>query len=85
MAMVVTKPEEERRADLIRELLLRHEPVIARAVETAPVCRLEHQVLVLDYQDPLWAAWAKVLSDTKQKPRLEAAAKQIGIGVQVLS
>ena len=36
MAMRVTKPEEEKRTDLIRELLRRHEPVIARAVETAP-------------------------------------------------
>ena len=31
MAMRVTKPEEEKRTDLIRELLRRHEPVIAPA------------------------------------------------------
>ena len=33
---LVPPPEEEKRTDLIRELLRRHEPVIARAVETAP-------------------------------------------------
>jgi hypothetical protein len=85
MGMVGKKPEEEKRADLIRELLRRREPVIARAVESAPACRLERQILVLDYQDPVFIAWAKVLTDSKQKPRLDAAAKQIGIEVQALS
>jgi hypothetical protein len=85
MAMRVSKPEEEKRTDLICELLRRHEPVIARAVETAPACRLKNQVLFLDYQDPVYTAWAKVLTDSKQKPRLEAAAKHVGIEVQVLS
>ena len=40
MAMRVTKPEEEKRTDLIRELLRRHEPVIApaktRSLRTSP-------------------------------------------------
>jgi hypothetical protein len=83
--MSPTKPEEEKRSELIYELLRRHEPVIARAVESAPGCRLENGVLYLDYQEPAYTAWAKVLMDFKQKPRLLAAAKQIGIEVRVLS
>jgi hypothetical protein len=79
------KPEEEKRSELIDELLRRHEPLIARAVESAPGCRFENGVLFLDYQDPLYTAWAKVLTDVKQKPGLEAAAKQIAIVVEVVS
>jgi hypothetical protein len=83
--MLATKPEEEKRSELIDELLRRHEPVIARAVESAPRCRLENGHLFLDYQDPAYTAWAKALTDFNQKPRLEAAAKQVGIEVHVLS
>ena len=83
--MLPTKPEEVKRSELIDELLRRHEPVIARAVESAPGCRLENRNLFLNYQDPAYTAWAKVLMDFKQKPRLLAAAKQIGIEVRVLS
>jgi hypothetical protein len=83
--MLPTKPEEEKRKELIDELLKRGEPVIARAVESAPGCRLENGVLFLDYQDSVYNAWAKALTDHKQKPRLEAAAEQVGIGVRVLS
>ena len=85
LVMFPTKPEDEKRSELIYELLRRHEPVIARAVESAPGCRLENGVLYLDYQDTQYTAWAKVLTDVKQKPGLEAAAKQIGIEVRVLS
>ena len=42
--------EEKKRSELIDELVRRHEPVIARAVESAPGCRLENGVLYLDYQ-----------------------------------
>jgi hypothetical protein len=83
--MLPTKPEEEKRSELIDELLRRHEPLIARAVESAPGCSLTNGRLLLNYQDRQYTAWAKVLTDVKQKPGLEAAAKQIGIEVRVLS
>jgi hypothetical protein len=84
--MLAKKPEEEeKRSELIDELLRRHEPVIARAVESAPECSLENGHLFLNYQDPAYHAWAKPLTDSKQKPILEAAAKQVGIEVHVLS
>jgi hypothetical protein len=85
--MTPIEPEEEKRKDLIDELLQRHEPLIARAVESAPDCRLRNGNLFLNYnyQDSVHAAWAKVLTDFKLKPRLLAAAKQVGIEVHVLS
>jgi hypothetical protein len=83
--MLPTKPEEEKRKELIDELLKRGEPVISRAVESAPGCRLENGILFLDYQDSVYKPWAKALTDYKQKPRLEAAAEQVGIEVRVLS
>ena len=83
--MTPIQPEEEKRKDLIDELLQRHEPLIARAVESAPDCRLKNENLFLNYQDSVHAAWAKVLTDFKLKPRLLAAAKQVGIEVHVLS
>jgi hypothetical protein len=78
------KPEEKR-TELIDELLKRGEPVISRAVEAAPGCRLENGVLFLDFQEPVFNAWSKALTDHKHKPRLEAAAEQIGVEVRVLS
>jgi hypothetical protein len=83
--MLTTRPQEAKRSELIDELLRRHEPVIARAVESAPECSLTNGHLFLNYQDTLYTAWAKVLMDAKQKPGLEAAAKQVGIEVHVLS
>lgn len=83
--MLATKPEEAKRSELINELLRRHEPVIARAVESAPDCSLKNGTLFLSYQDPAYSAWAKVLVDLKQKLALEAAAKQVGIVVEVVS
>jgi hypothetical protein len=80
--MLPTKPEEEKRKELIDELLKRGEPVISRAVESAPGCRLENGILFLDYQDSVYKPWAKALTDYKQKPRLEAAAEQVGIEVR---
>ena len=59
--------------------------MMARAVESAPECSLENAHLFLNYQDPAYNAWAKPLTDFNQKPRLEAAAKQVGIEVHVLS
>jgi hypothetical protein len=85
MAMLAIKPEEGKRSELIAELLRRHEPVIARAVESALGCSLKNGSLFLSYLDPAHAAWAKVLVDFKQKLALEAAAKQLGIEVCVLS
>jgi hypothetical protein len=81
----MTSEPEEKRTELIDELLKRGEPVISRAVETAPGCRLENGVLFLDFQEPALNAWSKALTDHKHKPRLEAAAKQIGVEVRVLS
>jgi hypothetical protein len=79
------KPEEEKRSELIDELLRRHEPLIARAVESAPGCRFENGVLFLDYQDPLYSGWAKVFTASEKMPRLKTIAKQIGIVVEVVS
>ena len=76
---------EEKRTKLIDELLRRGEPVISRAVETAPGCRLENGVLFLDFQEPVFNAWSKALTDHQHKPRLEAAAEQIGVEVRVLA
>jgi len=83
--MLSAKAEEAKRSELINELLRRHEPVIARAVESAPGCSLKNGSLFLSYQDPAYTARAKVLVDPKQKLALEAAAKQVGIEVCVLS
>jgi hypothetical protein len=81
--MLATKPQEAKRSELIDELLRRHEPLIARAVESAPECSLTNGHLFLNYQYALYTAWAKVLTDVKQKLGLEAAAKQVGIEVHV--
>jgi hypothetical protein len=77
--MSPTKPEEEKRSELICELLRRHEPVIARAVETASRCYFVNGHLFLEY--PVSNGPVKVLMDAKQNPRLLAAAQQIGIEV----
>jgi hypothetical protein len=45
--MLATKPEEEKRSELIDELLSRHEPVIARAVKSAPGCHFTNERLFL--------------------------------------
>jgi ABC-type sulfate transport system substrate-binding protein len=82
--MLETKPGEAKRSELINELLRRHEPVIARAVESALGCSLDNRSLFLNYQDPAYTGWAKVLLDSIQKLALEAAAKQVGIEVCVL-
>ena len=82
--MLATKPEEQKRSELIDELLRRHEPLIARAVESAPGCHFKNGHLFLQYQDPVSNAWVKVLTDRKQNPRLLAAAQQLGIEVYIV-
>ena len=82
--MIPTKAKEEKRARLIDELWREREALMARAVENAPECRFENEVLFLDYEDPSYKAWAKVFTLEKM-PRLKAIAKQIGIVVEVVS
>jgi hypothetical protein len=81
----VTKPEEEKRLRLIDELWREREVLLARAVENVSACRFENGVLFLDYQDPVYKAWAKVFTASEKMPRLKAVAKQIGILVEVVS
>ena len=83
--MLATKPEEAKRSELIHELLRRHEPVIARAVESASGCYFKNGHLFLQYQDAVSNGWAKVLTDAKQNPRLSAAAYHVGIEVHILA
>jgi hypothetical protein len=80
-----TNPEEAKRSELINELLSRHEPLIARAVESASGCYFKDGHLFLQYQDALLNSWPKVLTDAKQSPRLSAAARRVGIEVHILS
>jgi hypothetical protein len=80
-----TKLEEEKRVRLIGELWREREAIMARAVQNAPECRFENDVLVLDYQDSDDKAWAKVFATSDKMPRLKAIAKQIGIIVKVVS
>jgi hypothetical protein len=83
--MLATKPEEAKRSELIHELLRRHEPVIARAVESASGCYFKDGHLFLQYQDAVSNGWAKVLTDAKQNPRLSATAYHVGIEVHILA
>jgi hypothetical protein len=83
--MLATKPEEEKRSELIDELLRRHEPLIAQAVESAPVCHFRNGHLFLQYQDAVSNGWVKVVTDAKQDPRLLAAAHEVGIEVHILA
>jgi hypothetical protein len=83
--MLATKPEEEKRSELIDELLRRHEPVIARAVESAPGCHFINGHLFLQYQDAVSNSWVKILTNGQQNPRLLAAAHQVGIEVHILA
>ena len=82
--MLATKPGEKKRSELINELLSRHEPLIARAVESASACYFKDGRLFLQYQDAV-SGWAKVLTDAKQNPRLSAAAHHVEIEVHVLA
>jgi hypothetical protein len=82
--MSPTKPEAKR-SELINELLRRHEPEIARAVESASACYFKNGHLFLQYQDALSNAWAKLLMDAQQSPRLLAAARQVGIEVHIFA
>ena len=83
--MFATKPEEAKRSELIDELLSRHEPVIARAVESASACYFKDGHLFLQYQDALSNGWLEVFTDAKQNPRLSAAAQHVGIEVHILA
>jgi hypothetical protein len=76
--------QEEKRRELINELLRTQESLIARAVESAPLCHFRNGQLLLFYQDPLFAAWVKVLTDPTEKARLLAAARQLGIEVHII-
>ena len=75
--------EEKKRSELIDELVRIDEPLIAWAVITASQCYFTNGHLSLKYRDPAYSAWAKILMDLKQKPRLLAVAKQIGIEAQI--
>jgi len=75
--------EEKKRSELIDELMRIDEPLIAWAVITASPCYFTSGHLSLEYRDPAYSAWAKILMDLKQKPRLLAVAKQIGIEAHI--
>jgi len=81
--MSPTKPEEEKRSELIDELLRIDEPLIAQAVMTASRCYFINGHLFLLYRDPVAIGWVKVLMAAKQSPRLLAAARQVGIDVHI--
>ena len=68
--------EEKKRSELIDELMRIDEPLIAWAVITASPCYFTSGHLSLEYRDPAYSAWAKILMDLKQKPRLLAVARQ---------
>jgi hypothetical protein len=57
--MLATKPQEAKRSELIDELLRRHEPLIARAVESAAECSLTNGHLFLNYQYPFIQPYAE--------------------------
>ena len=75
---------EEKRRELVNELKRREEHLIAKAVESSIGCRLENRVLYLQYPQPsLNSINARILRDSEQKPKLDSAAKEIGIKVLV--
>jgi len=65
----------------VRELTKRDEQLIATAVESAMDCRLENEVLYLQYPQPSVNEF--IFNDFQRKSVLDAAAKQIGIAVKV--
>ncbi len=74
-------PEENKKRELARELKRRNELLIATAIESAIGCRLDNGVLYLAYTHPSVNDF--ILNDSRHRPTLDAAAKQIGIEVQV--
>ena len=78
---VTMRPEQEKKRELIRELNRRNEQLIATAIDSAMDWRLENEVLYLEYLHP--SVNDLILGNPHRRLALDAAAKQIGIAVNV--